>query len=1041
MKRVLGWAVFFAFPVFGQREQAQLPIGQAADLVLFGRPLSGDDNSQPGIEWDEPREFTELRATFKTAVKPEAVNPEVWVSLSSSHPPGGGQGGWTLTDTPWNGSWKPIQGSAHIENGVWVFHVEPESARRTLKVRLRFNIGSAPDVTKFEVFGPSRWNVRDIRIETGCENKPARQVEATAYDGRIAGTNTDGSVTHLRVIYLEHYPDSNDRTVLRLRAGDASFGVSVDDVMRHKAIYVRDFGVLVADEIAGGTFATYMTSGRLRPGLDVISRTSKEGDQSLERAFSDIPALSMRNRSGRHPNRYVPVGIFANREKYGIEFNGNLFISKRGSKVFPEEQARMEWSGDELTYRIGTGLTPDFRERERSASQSVADNDLPIVLTNWTQDGLEFHEEAFSTLLDAPLETWKIRGDETSVLLVRLAVKNSTAARKQATVWLHVAPQEQLVLQDGFLLDTGGRVRVAIKSGSGALDTVPVPPQADYKGSAVRWRRELAPGESVPIELAITFRTLHDSASLQRLTALNYDRERERVRTYWAGLIERGAQLHVPDETLNRFYRSVLQHILLSVQRDVPTGLYMDPCGTYDYNMFANETDIQVRSLDMRGLPELAEKFLEPFYALQGSKAFPGKFHDTSAILHGVRVDADHDYTSSGYNLNHGWTLWTGAEHYLFTRDKAWLQSHLQKMIKAADWIISERRATMREDENGKRVWEYGLLPPGQLEDNEEWQYWFAVNAYAYRGLRAASEAIADLDGEQGRRLASEASKYREDIRQAAFRSMAETPAVELGDGTWVPAIGTRTHLHGRDIGWIRNILYGPQVLIDCGVLAPDEAAAGWILRDMEDNLFMARDSFSVAEQDWFSRGGMTLQPNLVNNFTTYLMRDEIPQALRAFYNTFAVSYYPDVNMFSEWVPSFGRSGGPFFKTSDEAAFLAWLRQMLVREQGDTLYLASGAPRAWFGAGRKIEFTLAPTYFGQVSLAIEAHPESGRVDATVNVPPSFRGKHIQLRLRSPENRRIARVEIDGRPWTDFDAARDQISLPLTPGSTHVRAFF
>jgi len=97
-------------------------------------------------------------------------------------------------------------------------------------------------VAKFEVFGPSRWNVRDIRIETGCENKPARQVEATAYNGRIAGTSTDGNVTRLRVIYLEHYPDSNDRTVLRLRAGDPSFGVSIDDVMRHKAIYVRDLG-------------------------------------------------------------------------------------------------------------------------------------------------------------------------------------------------------------------------------------------------------------------------------------------------------------------------------------------------------------------------------------------------------------------------------------------------------------------------------------------------------------------------------------------------------------------------------------------------------------------------------------------------------------------------------------------------------------------------------------------------------------------------------------------------------------------------------
>jgi hypothetical protein len=894
---------------------------------------------------------------------------------------------------------------------------------------------------KFEVLGPSRWNVRDIRIESGCEGKPAGPLEVTAYNGRIARTTADENVTHVRVLYLEHYPDSNDRTVLRLHAGKASFGVSIDDLLQHKSIYIRDLGVFVGDEAAGATFASYMASGGLHPGTDVISRVSKEGEQSLERATSEVPALSTRDRSGRHPNRYVPVGMFANREKYGVEFNGNLFISKHGSKAFADEQARMEWSGDELSYRVGTGAIPDFRERERSAVQSVVGEALPIVLTDWAQDGVAFHEEAFSTLLDAPLDTWNIRGDETSVLLVRLNVKNTTAGRKDTTVWLHVTPQEELALQGGLLRDTDDRVRAVIKSGSGALDTAQLPLEAAYRGSAVRWRRELAPGESVPIELAITFRTLHDSATLQKLTGLNYDREREKVEKYWAGLIDRGARLHVPDDTLNRFYRSVLQHILVSVQRDVPTGLYMDPCGTYDYNMFANETDIQVRWLDMRGLPEFAEKFLEPFLVLQGSKAFPGKFHDTSAILHGVRVDAEHDYTSSGYNLNHGWTLWTAAEHYFFTRDRGWLQSHLQKLIKAADWIISERRSTMREDENGKKAWEYGLLPPGQLEDNEEWQYWFAVNAYAYRGLRAAGEAVADIDAAEGQRLSSEAAKYREDIRQAAFRSQAETPAVELGDGTWAPAMATRTHLHGRDVGWIRNILYGPQVLIDCGVLAPDEAPAGWILRDMEDNLFMARDSFSVAEQDWFSRGGMTLQPNLVNNFTTYLMRDEISQAVRVFYNTFAVSYYPDVNMFTEWVPSFGRSGGPFFKTSDEAAFLAWLRQMLVREQGDTLYLASSAPRAWFGAGRKIEFTGAPTYFGQVSLTIEAHPESGRVDATVDVPPSFRGKHIKLRLRNPENRQISRVEIDGRPWTDFDAARDQISLPLTQGSRHVRAFF
>jgi len=230
-------------------------------------------------------------------------------------------------------------------------------------------------------------------------------------------------------------------------------------------------------------------------------------------------------------------------------------------------------------------------------------------------------------------------------------------------------------------------------------------------------------------------------------------------------------------------------------------------------------------------------------------------------------------------------------------------------------------------------------------------------------------------------------------------------------------------------------------VLVDCGIFAPDERVATWILRDLEDNLFMSPESFSVAEQDWFSRGGITLQPNLVNTTVTYLERDETPQALRAFYNAFAVGYYPDVNAFTEWEPSFGKSGGPFFKTSDEAGSLAWLRLMLVREDGDKLYLASGAPRRWFNPDQTIQVEGAATFFGPVAFRIESHPDKGHVDATVRLPKSFRAKEIRLRLRHPEGKHFTRVEMDGQPWTQFNSAREWITVPVDAGTKNIRAFF
>ena len=104
---------------------------------------------------------------------------------------------------------------------------------------------------------------------------------------------------------------------------------------------------------------------------------------------------------------------------------------------------------------------------------------------------------------------------------------------------------------------------------------------------------------------------------------------------------------------------------------------------------------------------------LRPVVEMQGSRPFPGRFKDGSAIFHGVRMDADHDYTHSGYNLNHGWALWTMAEHYFFTRDRNWLESVLPRMLKGANWIIEERKATMQRGPDGGPVPEYGLLPAG----------------------------------------------------------------------------------------------------------------------------------------------------------------------------------------------------------------------------------------------------------------------------------------------------------------------------------------
>jgi hypothetical protein len=1008
---------------------------------------NGEADWHLGVEWDEPRQFREIEVRFRRDDLPREVIPEYWVS---SWPPPEGRGGWTRTDSPWNGHWRPIKAvSEKLPDGLRFrflpldaeenpnaphFSGTPPQWRQALKVRLRFRSPRPPRVTALRIYGTSRAAVREVSVETGCENKPPRPIELAIYNGFIPKVRQSGNTVRATVLYADHEAGSNDRTILSVRSADVRFGVALDDLMREKGIYVRDAGIFVGDATVGYDFATYLASGRMRPGKDIVSQVASSPEQTLERALAEIPALKMTNRS---PYRYIPLGFVGNRHKYALLFNGNIFISKRESKLFGDELARMQWEGDRITWRIGAGEKPDFREREEAARQRMLDQELPVAITEWTHGPIHFSQEAFVTLVNSPLDPLSTRGDEYGVLLMKITGRNPTSRAQRTTLWLHVDPAETLSLSDGILRGEQGRFLAALRSPSGEITIAHLPPGADYQGQAVRWVVDIPPGQAVEWQIRISLFSVLEPAVLRDIASLDYEHERHRIINYWRRQLDQGMTLHVPDRLFNLFHRAALQHILLSVFRDPPSGLYMGPCGTLRYNMFANETAIQARLLNMRGLHDWAARFLEPFVARQGSKPFPGRFRDGSAIYHGVFFGPDRDYTHSGYNLNHGWTLWALAEHYLFSRDRAWFEARLPGMKKAADWIISERRATMRTGPSGDRVWEYGLLPPGQLEDNEEWQYWFAVNGYAYKGLKYFARALADVDPEASRRYAREAEAYRADIREAALRSMESSPVAALRDGTWTPTLPPRTHLHGRDVGWIRNILYGAIVLIDTEVFSPDEPVSEWILRDLEDNLFMAPWSFSVPESDWFSRGGITLQPNLVNTPMIYLERDQIPHALRAFYNTFAVSFYPDVIAFTEWVPSFGTSGGPFYKTSDEAAFLIWLRQLLVREIPDGLWIASGVPRRWLRHGERIEVRDAATYFGPVSFEIHSRIAEGLVEAHVELPESFRGSRVLLRVRHPDTRRIKQAQVNGAP-TAFDADRELVFLPARPGKYTVR---
>src|SRR5581483_1145554 len=183
-------------------------------------------------------------------------------------------------------------------------------------------------------------------------------------------------------------------------------------------------------------------------------------------------------------------------------------------KAKGRELARLQWTGDRITWKIGTGEKPSYREDHKITIRKL-DGYLPIGIQEWDADGLHYTEEAFATLLRGPLSpTDPKRDEETSaVLMVRLTARSSGVATR-AHVWISEDPAEALAVS-GNLLSASGRLRAQIDPPAGA--TLDRPTDA---GIHVRFDVPAGREQAMIIKLPFVSDLSDDDAG--DLRALNY---------------------------------------------------------------------------------------------------------------------------------------------------------------------------------------------------------------------------------------------------------------------------------------------------------------------------------------------------------------------------------------------------------------------------------------------------------------------------------------------------------------------------------------
>ena len=1097
------------------------------NIAHFGQVTSWDDDHAPkryqtfkwamgephktlGVEWREERDVQRIQLRFEDP-PPEDLRIEYWFHTWPAPPPQM-PNIEDQVDDPWQGQWLTAETEGGCHDLECDFTFRPLAGtenplaknlpgvryRRTLKVRIVTD-AILPNLPLFSVYSDAVEKPVTLRIALGRgDPKPLRWTGSVKVDnGRLTAIKPmgfepgDALQEHNRwsfagaqagkgllldIVATGHsLPGSLDCTLVSVRAKagseDRSFTFNVDDLSRGP-IYIPAVHAYITDASQSAEFRP--PTGK---GPHIRSLIPDQHEQSYERASREIPPLDPWQDQYGHPI-YMPLAPDSSWQKFAFQYGGNVFISRglpdelwsSGTKAMGDEKRRLVWEGERITWKIGTGPKPYYRE-DRKATVALEEGYLPVISQSWESDGLKYKEEAFTTLLRGPISPRDpARSEQTpAILIMRVQAANASSEPRAAHVWLNTDPGEDLRLDGRELLATGNAkgayttpiVRAVVSSE--AAPTVDVLPGTDGRRAA-HFTFIVQPGASRAIVLKLPFVSDITPADSQEIERLNYDAQRARILAYWKDRVSALARITTPETKLNQLLRAVIWHIGMSTAKDPVTGLYMVPAASYDYQVYANEACFQVLLLDALGDHRTAAEYLETLLRLQGSKGFPGVHSGMEdAIFHGARVNERYDYTASTYGLDHPTVLWTLGEHYLYSRDKQWLLHAWPHMEKAIAWIQKQRESTRIRGLDGGKWHGYGLMPASSLEDNSDWAQWFSTNSFAWAGYDRAATALADIGHPKAAEMRREADAYLKELREAVLRAVSETPVTQMRDGTYSPNVPIEPFLRFRRFGpqradyyqrygiqgvpmlrlaATREVLYGPIILLNLGVFGVQEPIADWILDDWEDNVTLTSGlgmnvHGNTDDKYWFSQGGMVFQANLQNPILVYLKRHETQAAIRGVFNNFAACLYPDAVAFTEEFHAWSHGSGPFYKIPDEAKFANRVRDMLVLEDGETLYLAGGVPRRWLESKQGVRAERLATYFGDVSFYLHAGKDLGLVEATVQLPALRPAKTAWLVVRTP-GRKITSVTIDGQPWTRIDAKREAIELPHSTSKLEIK---
>ncbi len=897
-------------------------------------------------------------------------------------------------------------------------------AQENLKVRITWG-HTSPETAPFYI----RVTGKEVKVAgvAGIGLEPDDQLRDTVCEARSGKGDVDGveftleyaptevkPIEKVQRIWADLLAQSDTDTVQRLKNdpayrpdprvltiqmdsdGTKGFSVTVDQLLRTKVFWVPSLDVYIVAGDGAPSFAEHQSRLAPHQGQRILDRIQKEPEASYEQYTSRWE--DMGSPAYKHPTQPTPGHIV------GLTWDSALykFGIDRGAGVWNDysnlDRLRFWYAFGDLS----KGIQPFWKGQRLQEG-------LPLITTTIEREGLRFEVEQFAHPLHGPPQ--ERRGDIPMVLLQKLAV--TSLEREGGSVYLPLHHRREYGASDrsevawhqeanAFVFEENvSRRTLFTVEGSGLTvascvtrDDIQPPQNKHWKDCELVLTFPLNKGQTKDLVIKLPSPAV-EPRERGTLLKLDYRSARETTLRFWTDWVQRGAQFRVPEKVVNDLFRANLWHALRLPRRHGGSedGVRID----LPYSNFA---------YDQRGTPWPVNQAVYVDYMIYGLRGYrDAAAEELLTMYRGNQEPNGHVKGYANWGVYTPSMIYTVAQNYLLSGERETFDRLLPYTLKALDWCLTQVRETSEST---------GLVR-APLNDGTGDGVWAFNQGYLYAAFDTLGKALEQTEHPRARECLDAAQSFGKSVARGFGANTMRSPLTQLRDHTWTPYVPCEATKPGRrfEQWYPTDVDTGAMHLLRLRALPAEGLLADSLLNDHEDNLYL---------HGW----GMANEPVYNPQATAYLLRDDPKAAIRAFYSYLACAFSHSALEPVEHRWTWGQYFGP---PSTDGAWFELYRNMLIRELEDgSLLLLGATPRRWLADGQQIAVERAPTYHGDISLAVDSHAGSGSLTAGIETPKRVPMKRLIVRFRHPEAKPMQSVAVNGQNWTGFDAQQEWVVI-------------